>query len=148
VLYTDDGDRDWGPLYMTSPNKALWPCVIEKAFAAKLGGYTELDYRYAKPGTRTSGFFWEVVLNAPPNILPVTVSTSSAAIQNIAQAAKTKPAISASKDGAAGVTGDHGFAVLGMLGPKIELYDPNTTKRQTLSLGEFRNNFEMMLSMP
>jgi hypothetical protein len=148
VLYTDDSDRDWGLLYMTSPTKSLWPCVIEKALAAKLGGYTELDYRYAKPGTRSSGFFWEVVLNAPPNVLPVTASTSSAAIQNIAKAAKTKPAISASKDGATQVTGDHGFAVLGMRGTMIELYDPNTTKQQTLSLGEFRNNFEMMLSMP
>ena len=44
VLYMDDSDRNWNPRYMTShSDNALWPCIIEVAYASFKGGYEKID---------------------------------------------------------------------------------------------------------
>jgi hypothetical protein len=45
VLYTDDADRNWSLIYMQSLTAALWPPVIEKAYAVLEGGYDKLNNR-------------------------------------------------------------------------------------------------------
>lgn len=42
VLYTDES-RSPEPVYMSSPSNALWPCLIEKAYAQMLGDYGKLE---------------------------------------------------------------------------------------------------------
>jgi hypothetical protein len=43
------------------------------------------------------------------------------------------------------VTDWHGFAMLGMKGSKIELYDAMLAKRVTVTLEIFRKNFQAVL---
>lgn len=140
VLYTDEA-RDPNPIYMTSPNNALWPCIIEKAFAEKVGGYNELD----DPNKLTVNTVWEVVMGSKPNGFEVTDKTPDAKIQEAARNARRVPTIAASKDEAPDVAAWHGFAVLGMRGKLIELYDPSLTRRETLTLPNFRKNFQAVL---
>lgn len=140
VLYTDEA-RDPNPIYMTSPNQALWPCVIEKALAAKVGGYNEVD----DPSKLTANRIWEIVMGAKPDGFEVTDKTPRAKLEEVAKNAKRVPTIAASKDEAADVSPWHGFTVLGMKEKHIELYDPSAAKRKLLSLPTFIKNFKAVL---
>ena len=42
MLYATDGDRDYDPVFMDSPQKLLWPSVIELAYATFCGGYNKI----------------------------------------------------------------------------------------------------------
>ncbi|MBL8258427.1 MAG: hypothetical protein JNM60_01270 [Candidatus Competibacteraceae bacterium] len=140
VLYTDEA-RDPNPIYMTSPNQALWPCAIEKALAAKVGGYNEVD----DSSKLTANRIWEIVMAAKPDGFDVTDQTPHAKLLEVAKNAKRVPTIAASKDDATDVSGWHGFAVLGMKEKQIELYDPSAAKRKLLSLPTFIKNFKAVL---
>jgi hypothetical protein len=139
VLYTDDADQGWTPIYMRSPNSVVWPCVIEKAYAKKEGGYGELDTDYGKGLSLNE--IWEVVTGSKPQVLAIDRKTKDAALQAIAKKAATVPVVAASKADARQVTISHGFAVLGMKGAKMELYDPMNVKRVTISLDVIRDDF-------
>jgi hypothetical protein len=139
VLYTDDA-RNWTPAYMRSPTGVIWPCVIEKAYAEKEGGYEALDSKGL-----TANAIWEVVVGAPPSGFPVTGKTDDAKIRAAIDNAARIPTIAASADEAQDVTAWHGFAVLGMKGAQIELYDPMMVRRQAVSLDVFRKNFTAVL---
>lgn len=140
VLYTDEA-RDPNPIYMTSPNQVLWPCLIEKAFAAKVGGYEGLN----DPNKLSANTIWETITGSKPDGFEVTAKTPPAKIQGVAKNANRTPTIAASKDDATAVTGWHGFTVLGLKGSKIELYDPMEAERKTLSLPNFIKNFKAIL---
>lgn len=140
VLYTDDANLNWTPAYMRSPTNILWPCVIEKAYAVKEGGYEALDSKGL-----TANAIWEVVVGAPPGGFQVTGKTEDSKIRAAADNAAKIPTMAASADEAQDVTAWHGFAVLGMKSGKIELYDPMMVRRQTVSLDVFRKNFVAIL---
>jgi hypothetical protein len=140
VLYTDDADRNWTPAYMRSPTNIIWPCVIEKAYAVKEGGYENLDSKGL-----TANAIWEVVVGAKPGGFEVGAKTDDAKIRAAAENAARTPTIAASKDEATDVTAWHGFAVLGMKDGGIELYDPMMVRRQTVSLAVFHKNFQAVL---
>jgi len=55
IKYTDGPDVDM--FFMGSSKKALWPCVIEKAFATKIGGYDDLD----DDKKYTANYFWKIL---------------------------------------------------------------------------------------
>jgi len=141
VLYTDDADRNWSPVYMRSPSNVIWPCVIEKAYAVKEGGYEALDSKGL-----TANAIWEVVVGAKPGGFEVTGKTDDSKIRAAADSAARTPTIAASKDEATDVTAWHGFAVLGMKNGRIELYDPMMVRRQAVTLDVFRKNFMAILS--
>jgi hypothetical protein len=145
VLYTDDADRNWSPIYMKLPTEALWPCVIEKAFAVHMGSYEELD----KEGV-TVNKLWKVLVGADPQGFAITDKTDLSKIKSAAQAAPGLPTIGASRDDAqvgeqskGKVSSWHGYAVLGLRGSNIELYDPYHKKLE-LTLAEFRSYFQAM----
>jgi Calpain family cysteine protease len=147
VLYTDDADRNWSPLYMKEPTEALWACIIEKAFAVQMGSYEELD----REGT-TLNHFWKILLGTDPKVLPVTDDTDLSKIKSIAAAASNVPTVGASRDdpkvgeqSRGKVSSWHGYAILGLRGSNIELYDPHRKKLE-LSLAEFRSYFQAMFS--
>lgn len=140
VFYTSDHDSGYALIYMREPNSVLWPCVIEKAFAQMLGGYGKLD-----GDKMTVQVFWEAVMASKPDGFAVSQQTSDAKIKEAVQNAPTTPTVAASKNDAKAVTAWHGFTVLGMKGTKIELYDANTTKKLSLTLEEFRANFQAIL---
>jgi hypothetical protein len=137
VLYTDES-TDPIPIYMKSLNRLLWPGVIEKAYAEKEGGYAALE-------GLTANVVWETVVGSKAGGFPVTAQTEKAQIEGAAKNATKIPTMAASADAAAAVTDWHGFAVLGMQGAKILLYDPAKVRRETVSLEDFRKNFKAVL---
>lgn len=137
VLYTDEAAEP-NPLYMSSPTMVLWPCVIEKAYAEKEGGYGALE-------RRTAHAVWEAVVGAKPLGFPVTGATTDAQLRQAAQYASRIPTVAASSEDAFDLTDWQGVAVLGMKGPRIELYDAMKAKRETVTLEMFRQNFQAVL---
>jgi hypothetical protein len=139
VRYTDGSDADM--FYMGSPREALWPCVIEKAFAAQIGSYDDLD----DEEKYKANYYWGVLVGAPPNVLIIDDKTDLSKISAIASAATRVPAIGASKVDANLVYPDHGLSILGLQGSKIYLYDPHGSKA-TVTVEQFRQNFKAILS--
>jgi hypothetical protein len=141
VFYTDDADRNWSRIYMQSLTNALWPPVIEKAYAALEGSYQKLNNR-----TLTANQVWRDVVGSDPEILAVTDQTDLPSIRTALAGAPKVPTIAASRDDAPKVTSWHGFAVLGVHDSTVELYDPGQGDETVkLSLQEFRSNFKAIL---
>ncbi|MCZ2076857.1 MAG: hypothetical protein LC130_17900 [Bryobacterales bacterium] len=137
VFYTDDADEGWSLIYMSSANEALWPCLIEKAYAQREGSYGALDSGSGKQLTLNQ--IWKVVVGSAPEGFEVNKKTPVSKITSTVSAAGRIPAVAAS--GAMW----HGFTVLGMKGSKIELYDPMTPGKKTVSMEDFRNDFSAIL---
>jgi hypothetical protein len=137
VKYSDGAEVDM--IYMDSPRKALWPCVIEKAYAVKIGSYDDLD----DDTKHTVNEFWTVLVGSKPDGFSINESTDLTKISTAAKAAGTIPTIAASKDDATKVTAHHGYAVMGIQGSTIELYNPYA-RIEKLSLTDFRSSFSAM----
>jgi hypothetical protein len=84
-------------------------------------------------------------VGSAPGGFAVTERTEGSKIRDAAGNAAEVPTIAASKDDATDVEARHGFAVLGMKGAKIKLYDPTMLRRATLSLDVFKKNFLAVL---
>lgn len=137
VKYTDGSDVNM--MYMDSPKRALWPCVIEKAYAVKIGSYDDLD----DDTKHTVNEFWTVLVGSKPDGFSIDQNTDLAKISAAAKDAGTIPTIAASKDDATKVTAHHGYAVMGIQGSTIELYNPYA-RIEKLSLTDFRSSFSAM----
>jgi hypothetical protein len=137
VLYTDEA-RDPSPIYMSSPDSALWPCMIEKAFAIKVGTYDDLD-----DDTKwTVNKIWETVTGVAPGGFSVASNTPQSKIVEAAKLASSVPTLAASRDDATDVTSHHGFAVLGMSKGNLNLYDPSAARTLSISIDKFRGSFQ------
>jgi hypothetical protein len=140
IHYTDGTDTQ--PEFMDSPNEVLWPLVIEKACAYHFGSYNELGM-YTKHDVNEH---WKLIMGVPPaGGFEVRSSTNLDKIREAADGADRVPTVAASRPGVSKVTPMHGFAVLGMAGSEIELYDAHGMKVR-LSLEDFRDNFQTILS--
>lgn len=138
--YTDGDDLDL--VFMTSPTAVLWPCVIEKACALLYGSYTEIG-NYRK---HNANEFWELLVGSKPQGIKVSDATDVERIREVARGAAKVPTMGASREqGVTKVTPWHAFAVTGIKGSTIELYDPAKAKMLSLSLEDFRSNFQVML---
>ena len=143
VKETGQSGGDMDLVYMDSPNQVLWPCVIEKAYAVKLKSYQELDDQ-----KHTVEEFWEVLVGKKPVVIRDGNMTEQK-IRAAAMAASKVPTIGATRDDvpkidstdATRVESDHGYAVLGIQGSTIELYNP-WGKPEKIPLKEFSSNFE------
>jgi len=152
TMYVEYTDGDYlTPVFMGSPNEVLWPAVIEKACAFSFGSYRELGNYKKHPVNE----HWKLIVGSDPKGFSVPEFTDEqkkkekdkvqAALDQIreaAEAAPRVPTIGASRVGAKKVTQWHGYAVLGMRGAEVELYDPAHAKTFTLSLEDFRENFQ------
>jgi len=138
IKYSDGSDVDM--IYMDSPNEALWPCVIEKAYAVRFGGYEQIDDEVKHPLSE----YWEVLVGKKFTMVTIDAKTDFDTIRAAVKNAGKVPTIAASRDDAKKVTDHHGFAVLGLKGSNIELYNPHG-KTETLSLTDFRANFQAVL---
>jgi hypothetical protein len=153
VFYTDDADEGtWSMIYMDSPNKPpnqhLWPCVIEKGYAALMGyDYNQLntiEIDGQKPHLPAEEVWKDLVGKPPdPNIRLINQDTD---LLKIAKAASDIPTIAASNNNSTKVTSWHAHTVLGLSGSAILLYDPDKGKIPPLSLQDFRSNFFAILS--
>lgn len=144
VLYTTDHDRNWSPIYMRDPAEAaIWSAVIEKALAVQLGSYEQFD-----ASNLSANDFWEKLLGSRPDGFTVTKDTPLSQIIGAAKLAPRVPTLGASKDSGTDtriITEFHGYAVLGVEGSKIKLYDPAKTRTFSITAAEFRQNFQAML---
>jgi hypothetical protein len=151
VEYTDGPNLQL--VYMNSPSDVLWPSVIEKACALHYGSYPAMsDYNKIKVDD-----FWELLLGSRPNPLVIEDSTDIEKIRDAARAAPRIPTMAASRtvhrdghlapirDGSP-ITPWHGFAVLGMTGKNIDLYDPAKAKVISITFEEFRSDFQRIYS--
>lgn len=138
VKYTDGNDVEM--VYMGSANDVLWPSVIEKAYATKIGSYEELD----DDTKHKVEEFWTNLVGSKPDGFAVDKKTDLAKISDAANNASRIPTIGASRDDATKVLSHHGFAILGMKGSDtVLLYNPHGRKEQ-VTLTEFRDNFQLI----
>lgn len=144
ALYTNEGAQAWLLIYMTSPKKVLWPIIIEKAYAKKVGDYGELDAAYAQHPISANDF-WAQFCGSTPKVLSINSNTKRSQIRSIAKKAQSVPTVAVSKRSAPQVTGWHTFAILKLSQSKIKLYDPISAKEITLSDVAFRSNFKFAL---
>jgi hypothetical protein len=144
VLYTNDADSNWSPLYMQDPaDKCLWAAIIEKGLAVQLGSYENFD---ALP--LTANDFFEKLVGAKPGGFAITESTPLTKITEAAKAATRTATIGASKDEGVkskSVSAFHGHAMLGLDGAKIKLYDPAKATTILITPAEFRQDFKAIL---
>ena len=152
VLYMDDSDRNWNPRYMTSHSaNALWPCLVEAAYASYKGSYEKID---ASANILFSDFLKDIV---GPNYELLdfkggnkfargkTRKLTTADVKAACRRANTIPVVGASRTGATSVTGWHGFAVLGLRGSnKVRLYDPLSVKEKDLDLKTLWRDFQAL----
>lgn len=128
VLYHDDSDKDPNLIYMTTPggDRALWGAVIEVAYAKLKGGYDHIG-----GGMVSVNQFLDEFSAVKWAILDPL--TDMASIKVACRNAGRRPAIIATKgEGARFLSAWHGYAVLGMNGEMVELWDPLSGKREEI----------------
>jgi hypothetical protein len=151
TAYTDGSSLD--PIYMQArprafPEKAretLWPAVIEKANAVQVGNYEKLD-DYGPTGI-TLDVYWTAIVGSKPETIAINDATDLSKISDAAAKASQSPTVGASRKDATKVHDTHGFAVMGIQGSRIELYDP-WGKTEKISLEDFRSNFDLIMRKP
>jgi len=145
VLYTDDHDLGWSPFYMRDPDRddpSIWAAIIEKALAVKLKGYQTFNTDI------TANDFWEKITGVRPGVIEIKANTPLETITDAARASTSVPSIGASKPDRADVkfvSNFHGFAMLGLQGSKIQLYDPAKAETLLISPADFRHDFQDIL---
>jgi hypothetical protein len=149
VLYTNDSARAWSIFYLRDPTKkSIWASIIEKAIAAEVGSYENIDALNI-----TANDFWEKIMRRAPNGFSVDANTPLNDIIKAAKASPRVPTIGASKTeekDVKHVAAFHGYAFLGMQGSKIVLFDPAADpnlsepppRKILLTPDQFRNDFQ------
>ncbi len=144
VLYTDDHDSGWSPIYIRDPSdQSIWAAIIEKALAVKLKSYENFDALDINAND-----FWEKITGVRPGQIEIKADTPLATITAAVQASTRVPSIGASKPDGTDVkfvTAFHGYAILGFQGPKIRLYDPAKATTLLISPADFRHDFLAIL---
>jgi len=144
VLYTDDHDSGWSPFYMRDPrDQSIWAAIIEKALAVQLKSYENFDALNI-----TANEFWEKVTGAKPGGIEIKADTPLAKITDAAKASTRVPSIGASKAEGTDVkvvSPFHGFAMMGLEGSKIKLYDPAKAETILIAPADFRHDFQAIL---
>ena len=144
VMYTDDADAGFSLIYLHDPSDgSLWAGIIEKALAEEIGSYENFD---ALP--LSANDWWEKITGVAPGGFAITATTPLSQITDAAQASITVPTIGASKDDlpiGGNITAFHGFAMIGMLGTEVHLYDPAQAIKIHIPPSEFRQKFKAIL---
>jgi hypothetical protein len=124
-------------------DQSIWAAIIEKALAAKLKGYENFDAQDI-----SANDFWEKITGVKPGGIEIKADTPLATITDKAKASTRVPTIGASKPDSADVkfvSEFHGYAMLGLQGSKIQLYDAAKAKTILLSPADFRHDFQAIL---
>ena len=144
VLYTDDHDAGWSPIYIRDPNdQSIWAAIIEKALAVQLKSYENFDALNI-----SANDFWKKITGVAPGGIEIKVDTPLATITDAAKASITRPTIAASKPDGTDVklvTPFHGYAMIGLQGSSIKLYDPAKATTLLISPADFRHDFQAVL---
>ena len=145
VLYTNDGDGDsWSVLYLQDPKgQTIWASIIEKALAVQIQGYDNF-----RPEKYSANDYWQKITGAAPDGFPINDDTPLSKIIDAAKASTRVPTIAASKPNASDVKfvedERHGYAMMGLDGSKIKLYNPHGSTI-SISPSEFQHDFQAIL---
>jgi hypothetical protein len=144
VLYTNDGEKNsWSVLYLDDPKgQTIWASIIEKALAVQIKGYDNF-----RPEKYSANDYWKMITGVAPGGFSINDDTQLSKIIDAAKAATRVPTIAASKPNATDVKvvdEHHGYAMMGLEGSKIKLYNPHG---QTIALSpsDFRHDFQAIL---
>lgn len=153
VFYTDEADSGWNLLYIGTRNPfkpdmkhVLWPSVIEKAYATELKGYDKLN------DINDPKVAWNALIGSTSTTRNVKDLKDSdiirfartdgvamiAATRDDTHDAEEKTRVEQQSGGR--LEGWHGYAVTGMVGNQIALYDPHG-KPVNVTMAEFRKFF-------
>jgi len=156
VLYVRDTDdaKNLDPVYMQAlpqlnaekAHRVLWPALIEKAYALRVGSYDVLD-DYGTPTSPSVDSYWTVLVGSKPAKIVVKSGRDEAAIKAVAAAAKRSPAIAASREKPTKLTSLHGYAIIGVNGNRIELRDPEG-HTEHITVDQFIADIDQVLSKP
>lgn len=147
VLYHDDLDSSPSLVYMTTPgnDKVLWGAIIEVAYAKLKGGYDNMS---ASKGTTVNQFLDEfsavkwTILNPAKDEDEIKKACKSA--DKRAAFIATKPKDPNSNDTKI-LTAFHGYAVLGMSGAKVKLWDPLKGKAQEIKFKDLLTEVQAVI---
>lgn len=136
VLYADDSDRDWSPIFMDSPSGALWPSVIELAYATLHGGYDKIGMG---GGVDVATCIGEVLGKVDFTMLhfpqkrkfrsgedkgPLTTKD----VRDTCAHAQSRATLAATSKKTAHLIGNHAYVVLRLSGNAVSLYEPLNAK--------------------
>lgn len=139
VLYHDDSDSYPNLRYMTTPNgdRALWGAIIEVAYAKLKGGYNKISAS-VNPLTQFLDEFSAVKWT----ILGPANGKAKAACKS----AGNRAAFIATREvGTKILTPWHGYAVLGMSGTKVKLWDPLTGKAKEIEFKDLLTEIQAVI---
>jgi hypothetical protein len=132
VLYADDSDRDWNPIFMDSPNKVLWPSVIELAYATLHGGYDKIGMA---GGVDVATCINEVLGKVDYTMLHFPQDRkfrkgadegklTSKDLRDACARAESRATLAATRKKPASLIGNHAYVVLRLSGNSVALYEP------------------------
>jgi hypothetical protein len=128
VLYHNNSDRNPNLMYMTTPirDRALWGAVVEVAYAELKGSYDNIGAGRIAVNTFLDEFSivkWAILVPAKDKAL----------IKKACKNAGNRAALIATKsEGTKILTPWHGYAVLGMSGERVKLWNPDQGEAQKI----------------
>ncbi len=130
VFYTDDS-KNVIMIYMGSPTDALWPCVIEKAYAKYLNksGYAVFT-NFADPIP-----VWKDIVGSNPQWLELAKAKTSE-VKKVVEAAKRVPTIATSDV--------HGYTVVELKRNEVTIYDSWKQNTFKLKVNEMKDRFKWL----
>jgi hypothetical protein len=153
VLYATDGDRDYDPVFMDSPQKLLWPSVIELAYATFCGGYDQIGsdagISWARCITDVLGKVDYIKLNLPRKTWDRAGSSGEMGghqLDELLGGAATKPTIIVT-----GLKGKllphHAYAVVRHDTHSTTVYDPLTALAMPVVRSDLKGACEEIISI-
>lgn len=136
VLYANDSDRDWSPIFMDSPTGVLWPSIAELAYATLHGGYDKIGMG---SGVDVATCIGEVLGKVDFTMLHFPqkrkfhkgVDEGALTTKDLRDAcglAQSRATLAATRKQAAKLIGNHAYVVLRLAGNAVALYEPLAAK--------------------
>lgn len=154
VLYATDSDRDFDPIFMDSPNKLLWPSVIELAYATLCGGYDKIGsgdgVSWARCIQDFLGNIDYIKLNLPQKTWDRRGKAGAmepGQFDDLLGSAATKPTIVATGKKPGQLFAHHSYAVIQHDKHVTMLYDPLTTVTMPVKNSDLKPLCEDVISI-
>ena len=136
VLYADDSDRDWNPIFMDSPNGVLWPSIIELGYATLHGGYDKIGMG---GGVDVATCINELMGKVEYTMLHFLQkrkfqkgadagSLTTKDLRDACGLAQSRPTLAATRKQPTTLIGNHAYVVLRLAGNAVALYEPLAAK--------------------
>ncbi len=155
VMYADDSDRDWSPIFMDSPSNLLWPSIIELAYATAHGGYDKIGM---SSGVSVATCIGELLGKVDYTMLHFLTKRKfrgktddgpikSKDLHDVCAQAGTRATLAATRDDATAMIGNHAYIVLKLSGSSVTLYEPLKPTTKVVKLDALPDQLEAVFSI-